>query len=214
MKLTIQRMVLTLLGVMILLIVLWEVIERFLPRTPAGSGPAWFYLVRGISTALVMSGLTAWLMYRYRRRYEDVLRLKEEEARRMKDFFENIVQDAGEAIICLDNDGVIKSWNRSAEEIYGYSAAEIVGQKFHCLVPADLLADGEPQKILDEVRVRGFLRNYETRRLRKDGTPIWVRITTSTLRDAAGGVSGSSAIVSDITAHKVMETRLLEAERM
>ena len=214
MNLTILKIVATLLAVMISLFVLWEAAEQVLLSSYPGGGLAFFYLLRGISTALVMSGLTAWLIYRYRLRYEEALRLKEEEARRVRDFFQNIVQDAGEAIICLDNDGVIRSWNRSAEGIYGYSAAEIVGQKFHCLVPPELLAANEPQKILDEVRGNGFLRNYETRRMRKDGTPISVRITTSTLRDAEGRMIGSSAIVSDITAQKEMEARLLEAERM
>lgn len=211
---TILKIVVTLLAVMISLFVLWEAAEQVLLSSSPGGGLALFYLLRGISTAIVMSGLTAWLIYRYRRRYEEALRLKEEEARRVRDFFQNIVQDAGEAIICLDNDGVIQSWNRSAEGIYGYSAEEIVGKKFHCLVPPDLLAANEPQKILDEVRGNGFLKNYETRRLRKDGTPILVRITTSTLRDVEGRMTGSSAIVSDITAQKDMEARLLEAERM
>ena len=214
MKLSIAKIVLTLLGVMIVLIALWEITEQILVSSSTEGGLAFFYLLRGVSTALVMSGLTAWLIYLYRRRYEEALRVKEEEARRMRDFFQNIVQDAGEAIICLDNDGVIKSWNRSAEEIYGYPAAEIVGRKFHCLVPPDLLASDEPRRILDEVRQRGFLRNYETRRLRRDGSSIAVRITTSILRDAEGSIAGSSAIVSDITAQKEMEKRLLEAERM
>ena len=212
-NLTILRIVATLLGVMICLFVLWEAAEQVLVTTSPGGGLAVFYLLRGVSTALVMSGLTAWLIYRYRRRYEEALRLKEEEARRMKDFFQNIVRDAGEAIICLDNEGVVQSWNRSAEGIYGYSADEIIGQKFHRLVPQDLLVAGEPQKILDEIRQSGYLRNYETRRLRKDGATILVRITTSTLRDAEGRQIGSSAIVSDITAEKEMEARLLEAER-
>jgi len=113
-----------------------------------------------------------------------------------------------------ENRSAKKELRKIQETLAGYEAAEIIGQKFHCLVPPDLLADGEPQRILDEVRASGFLRNYETRRLRKDGAPISVRITTSTLRDTEGRMIGSSAIVSDITTQKQMESRLLEAERM
>jgi len=181
-------------------------------RQPAGLTA--FYLARGISTAIIMTALAAWLMARYRRRYEEKLRQQSEEARRMRVFFENIVQDAGEAIISLDNDNIIRSWNKAAEEIYGYKAEEVIGRSVHFLIPPDLLAGGEAEKLADAVKKNGFIRYYETRRLKKDGSPITVRITRSVLRDGDGNVVGTSAIVSDVSAEKELSSRLIHAEKL
>lgn len=214
MKLGIGKMVGILAVVMVVVFTLWEIAERTFWSVGAPRGLALFYLARGVSTAILMTGLAVWLMARYRRGYEDQLRRQSEEARRMRVFFENIVQDAGEAIISLDNDGVIRSWNKAAEEIYGYKAEEIVGRSFECLVPPDLAAAGEVERLEKDVRRNGFIRYYETRRVRKDGTPIIVRITRSVLRDADGRIAGTSAIVSDITAEKEMGSRLIQAEKL
>src|SRR5262249_34691525 len=150
----------------------------------------------------------------YRHRYEEELRRRGEECLRTRIFFENIVQDAGEGILSLDNDGVIRAWNHAAERIYGYPAHEILGRKLDVLVPARLLSAGEPTRIMEEVLRQGCLRNYETERVRKDGSTLRVRLTRSVLRDGEGRVIGSSAIVSDITAEKEWEERLLQNERL
>lgn len=203
----------TLLGVMVIIFASWELAESTLIG-PDRTDLTTFYLVRGISTAVIMTSLTAFLLIRYRKRYEDELRQQSEEAQRMRVFFENIVRDAGDAIVSLDNEGIIRTWNRSAEEIYGFRAKEIIGTSFHRLVPPDLLEGGEPEMIMEAVRRKGFLRNLETRRLRKDGSTIRVRITASILRDNEGRMIGSSAIISDITAEEEMEARLIQAEKL
>jgi len=212
MKLTIVRIVAVLLAVMLATLALGRLVEGMLPASV--SGHALFNLLRGLTAGGVMTAVTAWLMLRYRRRFEDELRLQGEECLRTRIFFENIVQDAGEAIISLDNDGVIRTWNRSAERIYGYAAHEIVGRHVRVLFPPDQAVPGEAEWIDDEVRRRGFIRNHETRRLRKDGTSILVRVTRSVLRDGDGRVIGTSAIVSDITAETAMEARLIQAEKL
>jgi two-component system, sporulation sensor kinase E len=214
MQLNIRKMVAILAGVMIGIFTLWEVVERLLFADSETADLTVFYLARGVSTAIVMSALAVFLMASYRKGYEDQLRRQSEEARRMRVFFENIVQDAGEAIISLDNDNVVRSWNRSAEEIYGYTAREMVGRSIHCLIPPDVLAAGEVERLAESVRKQGYIRNYETRRLRKDGTVVQVRITRSVLRDGEGRVIGTSAIVSDITGEKAMSTRLIQTEKL
>ena len=212
MRIGIAKMIGILGGVMIAIFALWEGTERLLwgHGRPAGS----FLLVRGMSTAVVMAALAAWLMARYRRGYEAALRGQSEEAQRVRRFFETIVQDAGEAIVSFDARDVVQSWNRAAEAIYGYAAGEMIGQRLHLLVPPDLLERGEPEALLARVAREGFVRNYETRRVRKDGGLIKVRITRSALRDEQGRLTGSTAIVSDITAEKEMEQRLIHAEKL
>ncbi|HET6371792.1 MAG TPA: PAS domain S-box protein, partial [Candidatus Polarisedimenticolia bacterium] len=199
---------------MTLLFAAWEAAERFVVHPALPSGWVFFFLTRGVTTAVLMTSLTAFLMVRYRSRYEAELRRQSEEARRMRIFFENIVQDAGDAIISLDTEGIIRTWNRAAERIYGYKAEEIVGRSFKILVPPDLLSAGEPDEFMDTFRKEGGVRNLETRRLRKDGSSIMVRITRSVLRGSDGRPAGLSAIVRDITAEREMESRLIQAEKL
>lgn len=199
---------------MIGIFALWEGIEELLftsqPPFPLGL----FYLIRGVSTAVLMAALAAWLMLRYRRGFEERLRQESEKAQRMRVFFENIVQDAGEAIISLDTHGVIRTWNRAAESIYGYTAGEMVGQPLRRLVPPDLRESGELQALEDLLARNDCVRDYETRRLHKDGTILEVRITRSLLRDPEGRIIGSSAIVRDVSQEKSMESRLIQAEKL
>jgi len=210
----IRRLIATLALIMIAIFVAWETVERNLFRFQQPTDHLLYYFIRAASTAIIMSGLTAWLLIRYRRRYENQLRTQSEESRKMRVFFENIVKDAGEAIICLDNNDMICSWNRSAEEIYGYTSEEILGKSSRILFPQELLVTDEPGYIREMVRSKGHLRNFETRRVRKDGTKIEVRITRSILRDENGEMIGSSAIVSDITGRREMEARLIQAEKL
>ena len=214
MKLTIPRMVGILVVVMAGAIVAWEVVERAALDEPLPAKLGVMTLLRGVSTAVLMTVVTVLLMLRYRRRYEGQLRLQSEEAHRMRVLYENIIQDAGEAIISLDNQGIIRTWNRAAEKIYGYAAAEAIGRSYMRLIPQDLAAAGEPARLDAAVRTSGFIRNFETRRITKTGAAIAVRITRSALRDSAGAVVGSSAIVSDVTAEKEMERRLIQSEKL
>jgi PAS domain S-box-containing protein len=210
----IVRIVATLAGVMFVLFAGWELAERLLLPSPPPAGLTLFYLVRGVSTAIIMTTLAAWLMLGYRRRYEEKLRHQSEEAQRMRLFFENIIRDAGQAIICLDTQGIVRTWNQAAEEIYGWTADEIIGQPLDRLVPVDLRQSGEPKELMQAVLEKGCVRDFETRRMRKDGGVVRVRITRSALRDTEGNLIGSSAIVSDITSAKEMESRLIHSEKL
>lgn len=213
-SLSIFKIIAVLATVMIGIFALWELAENALQALKMDSNLALFYLVRGISTAVIMSVLAAWLMLRYRRRYERLLREQSMEAHRMRLFFENIVQDAGEGIVTFDTNGVILSWNRAAEVIYGYTAEEMIGGKIDRLLPADLREAEEGKRLTDLVAEKGALRGIEARRIRKDGTQIIVEITRSALHDGAGRFIGSTALVHDATAEKEMESRLIQAEKL
>lgn len=117
-----------------------------------------------------------------------------------------IVETTHDAIIGTTLDGIITSWNRGAELIYGYTAAEIVGHHMSRLAPHN--RRGEFMQFIDRIKRGETVRNYETTRLRKDGTRIFVSITSSALRDASESIIGFSTISRDITEQKQAERKL------
>jgi two-component system sensor kinase FixL len=107
-------------------------------------------------------------------------------------------------------DGVVTSWNKAAEEIFGYRAGEIVGRPIVVLFPPEL-GDEEPM-ILERLRRGERIEHYETVRLTKDGRRIDVSLTVSPVRDASGRVVAASKIVRDITEQKALRQRLAEVQ--
>ncbi len=108
-----------------------------------------------------------------------------------------IVGSSDDAIMSLDVDLRVTSWNRGAEEVYGYSSGEILGQSSEILVPLDATPD---RRDLREWTVPGGkVHRYETQRLCKDGSVIDVAITTFVQIDAAGGEAGMTTITRDIS---------------
>src|SRR5262249_57203459 len=98
------------------------------------------------------------------------------------------------------------TWNRAAENMYGYTAAEIVGRSISLLVPPERA--GEVSAILEQLKRGERVENRETVRLRKGGTRIDVSLSISPMPDATGRVTGASVIARDITARKRGERRL------
>jgi PAS domain S-box-containing protein len=117
-----------------------------------------------------------------------------------------IVESSDDAILSVDLDGTIATWNKSAEQLYGYEADEVIGKSVTVLVPADR-QDEEP-KILGRVGRGEHIQHYETVRLRKDGRPIVVSLTVSPIADTSGTVIGASKIARDITEPKRVEAAL------
>jgi len=109
----------------------------------------------------------------------------------------SIVDSSDDAIIGKTLDGVITTWNKSAERIYGYRAEEIIGRSVSLLMPPGL--PGEMDEILNRIRVGERVDHYETRRRRKDGATIAISLTVSPIHDSSGKVVGASAIARDIT---------------
>jgi PAS domain S-box-containing protein len=105
------------------------------------------------------------------------------------------------AIVMLDSDGRVVSWNPGAERILGYSADEIIGRHFSVFYPVEDVAQGKPEAELREALSAGNA-HQEGWRLRKDGTGFWAEIITSTLRDAQGGARGFARITRDVTERK------------
>src|SRR4051812_30704555 len=110
-----------------------------------------------------------------------------------------IVEHSDDAIVSKDLNGIITSWNAGAEQIFGYKAAEIVGQSILTLIPPD--RHGEEEFIIDKMRNGERVKHFDTVRRRKDGTLVDVSLTVSPIF-VDGRVVGVSKIARDITARK------------
>jgi PAS domain S-box-containing protein len=119
-----------------------------------------------------------------------------------------IVENSDDAIISKNLDGIILSWNPGAERLYGYTAAEAIGQPVTMLIPSDR-PDEEP-RILEQIRRGEQVDHYETVRQRKDGTFVYVSLTVSPVRDTSGQIIGASKIARNVTERKRAEEELRE----
>jgi PAS domain S-box-containing protein len=119
-----------------------------------------------------------------------------------------VVDSSDDAIISKDLNGIITSWNRGAESIFGYTAAETVGLSITILIPADRL--DEEKEILTRLRRGEKVDHFETVRRRKDGTLLDISLTVSPVKDRSGKIIGASKIARDITERKRIEEQRLE----
>jgi len=122
-----------------------------------------------------------------------------------------IVESSDDAIIGKTLDGVITSWNKGAEKIYGYRAEEAVGRHVSMLAPPERQV--ELRQLLERLQQGEQITQHETERVTKDGRRIEVAITISPIRGGDGSVIGCSTIARDITKHKRLERQLRENEK-
>ena len=121
-----------------------------------------------------------------------------------------IVESSDDAIIAKDLNGVILSWNRAAERLFGYTASEVFGRPITIIFPLDRIE--EEAVILGQIRSGERVGHYETVRRCKDGQIINVSVTTSPIRDASGTVTGASTIMRDLTSRNIRDERILELQ--
>src|SRR5438270_960207 len=114
-----------------------------------------------------------------------------------------IIESSDDAIIGKDLDGIIVSWNRGAERLYGYQAQEVVGQAISLLIPPE--RSDEFSGLMSRLKRGETLEQYDTVRLTKDGRRVPVSVTISPIRESSGAIIGASSIARDITDRRRME---------
>ncbi len=122
------------------------------------------------------------------------------------DLFARLVESTDDAILTKTRDGIITSWNRGAERLYGYSAQEAIGQPIGILEPAHLV--GEQRELTRRVFSGESLDHVETERVRRDGSRIFVSLTLSPVIDADGEIISAAVIARDTTERHLYEERL------
>ena len=122
----------------------------------------------------------------------------------------NVVESSNDAIGTISLDGIITSWNKGAEQVYGYSSEEISGKHVSILAPSHL--KDETKRLSEWVKQGEKIRDYETLRIRKDGKIIYVSITLSPVFDIHGKLTAISFISRDITKRKEAEEALTKIE--
>ena len=122
-----------------------------------------------------------------------------------------IVNSSEDAIASKDLNGIVQTWNRAAERLFGYSAEEIIGRPIRLVIPAD--RQSEEDQVLETIRSGRSVEHFETVRQRKDGTLIDISLTVSPVRARDGTVIGASKIARDISEQRRLTKRVEEAAR-
>ncbi len=135
-----------------------------------------------------------------------------DEVTKGKRYIENLVENAGDAIISTDTNDQILTWNRGAEVIFGYDKGEVVGKNLAVLLPPDRF------HVLEEIRAKvqiyGVLRNIEGRGKRKDGRMVDLALSVSPVKDSQGKIIAFLRVAKDVTEEKRFEKRLKELDKM
>jgi PAS domain S-box-containing protein len=142
-----------------------------------------------------------------RSRAEAALRESNEQLQRLA----SIVECSDDAIYSLSLDGIITSWNKGAEQIFGYTSEEVIGRQITILIPSD--RRDEELAILERVRRGERIEHYETVRQRKDGSLIVISLSVSPVINAEGKILGASKIARDITERKRSEEQIATLAR-
>jgi len=147
-----------------------------------------------------------------RRANEELHRRSAEQLGEYRSRLALIIDSSEDAIIGKDLNGIITSWNKGAERIYGYTPEEVIGKHISLLAPND--RPDEIPEILEKIARGEGIEHCESVRVTKDGRRLDVSISVSPLRDAKGDVIGASAIARDITAQKRTESQLHQSQKM
>jgi len=131
----------------------------------------------------------------------DITDIKEAEEEILR--LANIVECSDDAIIGKTVEGIIFSWNKAADEIYGYSADEIIGKHISIVMSPEEWE--KTSKLMEKIAEGETVTHYEAKRIKKDGSEIYVSLTLSPIKNAAGEITGISTISRDITERKKME---------
>jgi len=134
--------------------------------------------------------------------FENALRQSEEQL----NLLASIVHSSDDIIVSKSLDGIISSWNKGAEDAFGYTAAEAIGQPITIVIPESQHA--EEREILSRIRRGERIEHFETVRQRKNGSQIVVSLTVSPFKNSDRAIVGASKIARDITEQKQIQERV------
>jgi PAS domain S-box-containing protein len=143
-------------------------------------------------------------------KWENIESSKRKKAEEKIKILANVVESSDDAILTESLEGIITSWNKGAERIYGYSAEEMLGKNVLILEPDNI--KGEIKRLIGKIKLGERVRHYETLRLKVDGTQINVSITLSPVFDTSGRLVAISSIARDVTERIKAEKLLTNAE--
>ncbi|MDR8391345.1 PAS domain S-box protein [Aliifodinibius sp. S!AR15-10] len=185
----------------------FEIVQLTILENPSLSTLRWLYFTRGVLVAFLLVSWAAWTVYNYRQLYEDKLEVAEGR-------YKDIIEHSADAIISVNNDDTITSWNRGAEKIFGWNREEIIGKSMKIFIPEDLLEARELDCLEFGMTYRGYVQNYETERLTKSGKRVLVSLTESFIRDVDGEIVGRSQVLRDLTELRMREEQVQQSERL
>lgn len=134
------------------------------------------------------------------------------ETAEMKNRMAAIVESSDDAIVGKDLNDIITSWNKSAQELFGYSGKEAIGRHINIIVPKEL--QKQEEGLIGKIRQGIPIDHFETERVKKNGKRITVSLTVSPIKDSTGKIIGASKIARDITQQKQAEESLRESEEV
>jgi PAS domain S-box-containing protein len=123
-----------------------------------------------------------------------------------------IVDSADDAIVSKDLNGIVRTWNKAAEHMFGFTADEMIGRSITTIIPAD--RQQEEVEVLSRIRAGQSVRHFETVRQRKNGSLVEISLTVSPIRNVDGRVIGASKIARDVTAQRRLARAAEEASRV
>ena len=185
----------------------FEIIKFVFIEDVSDENMRFLYFTRGVIVSLSLMVWAAWTVYNYRELYQEQLDVTERQYR-------NIIEHSADAIITLNNDDEITSWNRGAEQIFGWKRDEMVGKSVKEIIPDELLEKQELQCLAFGMHYRGYVSNYETERLNKEGKKVLVNLSESFIRNENDEIVGRSQIMRDLTDLKIREEQIQQSERL
>lgn len=186
---------------------LFELVEQTIFQDFSQETMRWLYISRGVVSSLLLMVWAAWTVYQYRDIYSE--RLKSTEAK-----YREIIENTPDAILTIDNNNHITTWNRGAEDIFGWTKEEVIDESIGKIIPSDLIEVGELLCLAYGVKNKGYVKNYETERMSKSGRRILVQLTETCITDNRGNITGRSQILRDISEVRINENQMRQSERL
>jgi PAS domain S-box-containing protein len=170
--------------------------------------------VRHFATgAAIIAGMFVFmfLVFHYQQKVSWALKQRVHE---QEEYLSNILTCSLDGIIFIDTDNKIQMWNYGAEAIFEYTAEEMIGNTFHRIIPPEMDANKELERIQQEVSSKGFIKDYIAQRLTKNGRRITVSISRRIVTSDEGEIIGSSATIKDITEKMELDQHIYNAEKL